>query len=176
MSIRPRHGRWDESRLTEGQRTFRRGMRAAFWKKVKKGKSCWLFGGNQKDGYGILDFAYPEIRAHRYSWRISHGDIPRGGHVLHKCDVRHCVNPDHLYIGTNADNIGDKVRRGRSKTKPEHIRRGSRHPRTSFTDRDVLLIRDRLRGGERVVALAKEYGVCHQTISNIGTRRSWTHI
>lgn len=85
-----------------------------FWSRVSKGDGCWLWTGTQrKDGYGSFHRNGKYLHAHRASWIINFGEIKNKLHVLHKCDVRNCVNPSHLFLGTNHDNILDCVAKGR---------------------------------------------------------------
>ena len=76
---------------------------------------CWLWFG-ALDGYkkyGCFRVGKKNLRAHRVSWELYRGSIPKGMQVLHKCDVPPCVNPDHLWIGTQRDNVNDMIRKGR---------------------------------------------------------------
>lgn len=94
-----------------------------FWSKVRKTESCWFWTGpKNKLGYGKLVFLpyCPTQYAHRLSWIIRFGDIEKGKLVLHTCDVPYCVNPEHLFLGTQKDNILDKVKKGRCNQKHEN--------------------------------------------------------
>lgn len=98
-----------------------------FWTHVDKSGDCWIWtGARYALGYGAFGpKGTGAMGAHRYSWILAHGEIPAGMKVLHKCDVRCCVNPDHLFLGTQKDNIADMMakgrRRGRSSAPPVDI-------------------------------------------------------
>ncbi len=95
-----------------------------FTAKVKRTPGCWLWQGSLTPlGYGQFSYLGDQ-RAHRASWRIFCGEIPSGMFVLHRCDVRNCVNPEHLFLGTQADNIRDKVAKGRCWKPREQCKRG----------------------------------------------------
>ena len=84
-----------------------------FWEKVNKTDKCWLWtGGKASDGYGSFNYDGGQ-RAHRFSWELHFGKIPSGLLVLHHCDTPGCVRPDHLFLGTQADNAKDMWRKGR---------------------------------------------------------------
>lgn len=85
-----------------------------FWEKVNKTETCWLWTGPLFRGRGMLyKMGRKMMYANRVSWMIHHGDIPTGLNVLHTCDVGHCVRPDHLFLGTQTDNIADMMAKGR---------------------------------------------------------------
>jgi hypothetical protein len=84
-----------------------------FWSKVKVSDGCWIWTGATSAGYGVMNFRGKVIGAHRISWELHNGTIPDNMHVLHKCDIRCCVNPAHLFIGTNQDNILDSIKKNR---------------------------------------------------------------
>lgn len=78
-------------------------------------RGCWVWATKSKavSGYGLINIKNTNVRAHRFSWTIHRGPIPNGLHVLHKCDVPACVNPAHLFLGTDLDNNTDKINKGR---------------------------------------------------------------
>jgi hypothetical protein len=137
---------------------------------------CWLWLGP----YGSLDYGQFTLRgrrykAHRYSWQVHRGDIPPGMHVLHRCDTPACVNPDHLFLGTQADNNADKVRKERHTGwgRGHPILNGTKHPLAKLTDEDVLWIRIDDR---KPSLIAKDYGVSRQIVWKIKTRQNWAHL
>jgi len=106
-----------------------------FEAKINKTDSCWLWVGKKsREGYGVAFFNYKRPLAHRQSWIFYRGEIPVGKLVLHKCDVKPCVNPEHLYIGTQADNVRDALERGRYQS-------GSRSHSAVFNEELVFKMR-----------------------------------
>lgn len=140
-----------------------------FWRYVNKGGSCWLWTGPKTaKGYGALQVeiaGFTYYRAHRVSWAIHHGE-PGELHVLHKCNNPWCVNPDHLRLGTNEENVEDRKRFGRQIT-------GERNGRAKLTAEIVRRIRQDDRPQKE---WAKELGVHHTTIGSIRNGKKWQHL
>ena len=143
-----------------------------FWRKVEKSDGCWLWKGRSMTvGYGYFstDSGRRHGYAHRFSWELHNGPIPAGLCVLHKCDVRLCVNPDHLFLGTRTDNSDDKTRKGR-------VPRGGDHWKSKLTEDQVLDIKDWIADGIQHHLIARHFGVCRQTVTSISTGRIWKHV
>lgn len=149
---------------------MRETLAARFASKIapEPNSGCWLWTGSHDDkGYGRIALTRGRpISAHRASWMIHFGEIPRGLVVCHKCDVRSCVNPDHLFLGTNKDNSQDAVRKGR-------MAFGARQGGAKLTDEIVRKIRLSIEGP---AALAKQYGVSHATIIRARRGDCWRHL
>lgn len=142
-----------------------------FWSKVSKSEGCWKWqGAFRSDGYGKINKEGKSHSAHRISWEITNGPIPEGLWVLHKCDNPPCVNPKHLFLGTAADNMADKMAKGRDRYVP-HI--GEDNPRCKLTVEKVKEIR---ASDMTCNQLSELYGVTDGTISAIRTRKLWKHI
>jgi hypothetical protein len=147
-----------------------------FYRRVVFGLSeCWYWRDVRPGGYGSCHLL-GEVFAHRVSWRLHSGEIPEGLHVLHRCDVRNCVNPDHLFLGTKQDNARDMVAKGRQPRgfkKPNHMQRGELHPRAKLSSADVADVRSALANGESGAAIARRYGVSRGAIYHIANGRNW---
>lgn len=129
------------------------------------GSDCWYwYGAMHKLGYGLMN-ALGESKAHRISWRLHKGEIPDGLFVLHKCDVRNCVNPDHLFLGTQTDNMRDMVNKNRHrKTGPK----GEDNCRSKLTNMEAQSIREEFATGVITQAeLSRKYNLSPMTISRL---------
>lgn len=140
-----------------------------FWRRVHKTDTCWLWTGPPAtDGYGKFHLP-PETRAHRAAWVLTYAPIPAGLVVMHHCDTPLCVRPDHLFLGTNADNSADMRMNQRQA-------RGERNAFSRFTEADIRAIRVARLNGVRSAVLASQYGTSRQYIMRIALRRSWGHV
>lgn len=151
----------------------KRDLEERFWEKVDSSggpDSCWTWQASvDGSGYGHIGYGRRLKRAHRLAWELAHGPIPGGMCVCHTCDNRACVNPAHLFLGTNADNVRDRVAKGR--TAPHH---GEHNPNARLRERDVHNIRSAYAaGGVRQADLADQYGVRQVAISRIVRHVSW---
>jgi hypothetical protein len=152
---------------------------ARFWAKVGKSEACWLWLAALNDsGYGVLRVRVDGIarneRAHRLSWIIAHGPIPEGLNVLHHCDTPACVRPDHLFLGSQADNTADMLRKARHRLRPLL---GIEHGCAKLDEREVREIRQLFAGGNTtLIELAATYDVSVTQVHNIVRRKLWRHI
>lgn len=144
-----------------------------FWAKVTKGPGCWLWTGcTSRGGYGYLSRGGRgggNERAHRISWEINYGPIPAGQIVLHRCDTPSCVRPDHLRLGTQADNVADMIEKGRGKPwgpGNQSSQRGETHWKAKLTDEQVAEIRS-LRGKMSQKAIGLRFGISQAHVSRL---------
>lgn len=154
-----------------------------FWKKVSKTSSCWLWVGAQANGRGVLNMgkvSYASgrprydyrIKAHRFSWLIHNQpeQIPDGIFVCHSCDNPLCVNPDHLFLGTNRDNLLDASRKGR-------MNRGPKNGMAKLTEKQVKEIKEMYATGKHSQEeVAEVFGIGRTTVSLIVNGKRWSHV
>lgn len=153
-----------------------------FWKKVEiyDCQECWPWKSKPgKRGYGQIfsGTGFGPIGAHVASYMINVGPIPKGLHVCHTCDNKLCVNPKHLWLGTNAQNHEDKDRKGRHGYTGVL---GERHPRATLTDAVVIQIKREIaaRPGDRTLfrEMRDRFGVSKAVFYNIRGGGSWRHL
>jgi HNH endonuclease len=146
-----------------------------FARRFTKGDGCWIWTGNKtKAGYGRFQTGGkggPHHLAHRFSYELAKGPIPKGCIVMHSCDNPSCVNLEHLSVGTHKDNTADMIAKGR------HGRGaavGAKNGKAVLTNEDVLLIRQ--YPSETHAGLARRMGVATSTIRGVRSGRTWSHI
>ena len=128
---------------------------------------CWLWThGTNRKGYGHFYFNGERWMAHRASWVMAHGEIPKGMHVLHRCDTPCCVRPDHLWLGSNADNVADCM------TKRRH-RFGSKSNLAKIDDKTALQIYNDRSSAKQI---AQRHNLHISTIRRIKSKLIWKHI
>lgn len=134
---------------------------------------CWEWqAALNREGYGEYAINRKTFRAHRVSFMIHKGDIPEGLYVCHTCDNTVCVNPEHLFLGTQADNMRDRNKKGRA-----NMPQGEKMWCAKLTDENIKEIR-KLAKTTRFTQemLAKEFGVSGRSISGIISRQTWKHV
>lgn len=136
-----------------------------FWTKVDRRSTdeCWEWQASTAHGYGQLSVGKHMALAHRFSYELHNGPIPDNLWVLHKCDNPLCVNPAHLFLGTNADNMADMVKKGRQK-------------RSKFTDEQIVEIRKLRASKYTLQSIADKFDTAKSTVFAIVGRKFWKHI
>lgn len=147
-----------------------------FWKLVDKADCCWKWKSSLNNkGYGQFGCVYRgkwrTVLAHRYSWELNRGPISKGGLILHRCDNPSCVNPAHLFIGTQAENLADMVQKGRAYK--GGATRGEQNGNHKIRACDAIQIRD-APGTLHEVAL--QFGISPSQILRIRQLKSWAHV
>lgn len=150
---------------------------------------CWLWiGAKHSGGYGAVRLNGTAMASSRATWIIFNGEIPKGMQINHKCNVRLCVNPDHLYVGTAKQNLED-ISRDIETCKKRSVKLSRRHRGEGnwaalLTEKDVLNIRkiiiknkaNRCEIIKKDNEIAKKYSVSRYTIQDIRLRRSWSYL
>lgn len=154
-----------------------------FWKSIIKDKAisspfvkspCWKWTGNKyNNGYGMLCCESKTVRAHRWAYRRFVGEIPNGLCVCHHCDNRDCVNPDHLFVGTQSDNLLDAKRKGRLEM---GCKKGNGNYRTKLTALCVAEIRSPINRAISCREFGRKFGVCPRAIYDVRIGRTWKFI
>lgn len=160
-------------------RTDRTPIADRFWSKVQKGDGCWLWTGTKdRRGYGQIARGGKlggHTKAHRVAYELQHGPIPEGLGVLHRCDTPACVRGDHLFAGTQLDNMRDAWTKGRGRVVGAG-RRGSANGNHRLSDDQVRSIYQRHKQGESSRKLGREFGVSKTLVLLISSGKTWQHI
>jgi hypothetical protein len=138
-------------------------LKFIFNKKAIKNNECWGWIGSLLSGRGQLYYKGKSIQAHRASWLIYKGEIPEDKWVLHKCDNGICSNPEHLFLGTPADNVIDMIKKDRS-------------PLSILNHEKVIAIRNMINCGVMGKIIAKQFNISPHTVSDIKLNKTWRHI
>ena len=138
-------------------------------------RGCWLYEGDvRKDGYAnfaVKDNGIWKTRlAHRVSYEEYVGKIPKGKMVLHKCDVRNCTNPEHLFIGDQVDNMRDAANKNRLS------RDGENNGRAKLNNKSVIEIREQIKMGDKFKDIASKYNISNATIYLIADNKIWRNV
>lgn len=130
---------------------------------------CVLWTGRRNtDGYGQLTVKGNTQAVHRFAWEAVNGPVPSGMCVCHRCDTPACVNPDHLFLGTHAENMADRNAKGR-----QVAHKGISHPQAKLTVADVIAIR---AAAGRYRDIGIRYGITATSVMRIKKRENWAHI
>lgn len=132
--------------------------------------SCWLWNGlKRRNGYGFIKYKGKSIAVHRFLWMTFFGPLTYDQVCCHKCDVRNCINPAHIFIGTRDENQKDMKAKGRAAS-------GSKNGTAKLTEKDIPVIRKLYSDGIYQKDIAKKYGVTQTIISSIVLGKTWDHV
>lgn len=166
-------------------KTTEANIRERFWSKVDKSGDCWLWtGARLGNGYGRLTDHGRLRLAHRIAYELTKGAIPSGMIVCHRCDNPSCVRPDHLFLGTYADNSQDMVQKGRALVgdrnpahrNPENQARGEHNGNALLTFEQVQEVRNLKAQGMINREIAARLGISKSTVGQIVRGETWRHI
>ena len=146
-------------------------------KTKKRNNGCWEWQGYLASGtgYGVMSVGNRPKGVHRVAYELNHGPIPKGMCVCHTCDNRKCIRPDHLFLGTKADNLEDMRAKGRQAKGKKVSNPGSTNGNSRITEDDVRKIRQQYEDGVAQVELARRFGIDQTNVSCIVRRVTWKH-
>jgi len=166
-----------ESRSEMVSRTHKKDLVERFWSKVdvRGNDECWNWTAVlNSDGYGHVKISGHHHGAHRVSWELAHGKIPKRMCVCHRCDNPSCVNPNHLFLATHAENMRDMAEKGRAGSNGGSP--GEKNWSSVLTESDVREIRRMLNDGIKQREIGEKFGVSRSTISAIYCGVLWRHV
>ena len=140
--------------------------------KVNNKTGCWEWMRSKTEGYGRFGINGKFYLAHRFMWIINNGNIPDNLFVCHKCDNRSCINPEHLFLGTNYENICDAMK----KKKWSHQPKGEKNGRSKLTQNQVLNIKYLLYCKVPTRCIAEKFNVSQRHIQYIANNKTWKHL
>lgn len=142
-----------------------------FYAKIKKTRFCWIWLGRKNlKGYGMFDFNNG-VLAHRFSYYLHIGEIPKGLCVCHSCDNPSCVNPRHLWIGTHSDNREN----ARVKNRLPSLK-GSKNGNSKLIEEQVIEIKRLLKENISMTKISKQFNISFGSVANIKIKKTWKHI
>lgn len=150
------------------RKTYDEDMKVKLIKNIKNVNECWEWQKFRlKKGYGKFSYKRKSYLAHRISWILFKGTIPKDIYVCHKCDNPPCVNPDHLFLGDQRANIRDMVKKNRRDFKCENA------PSRKLSSKDVLQIRQMIDTGIKIKEISKFFHITHGHVRAIKHRKCW---
>ena len=159
--------------------------RTRFWAKVdiRASDECWPWtASTRRGGYGQFTISYgPNLPTHRTAYALTHGPIPRGMCVCHRCDNPPCCNPSHLFLGTRAENNADRARKGRNGDASTsgfrtNAPRGEKNVKAKLTEAQVLEIRRVVANGTTQAEISRQYGISSGAVSFLVRGINWKHL
>jgi hypothetical protein len=148
-----------------------------FWAKVNKTDSCWLWiAAKNNKGYGRFKFETKFYSSHIISYKLHNTDYDPTKFVCHRCDTPSCCNPNHLFLGTQSENMLDCSAKGRDNSQAKGAK-GETNGKARLTEQDVISIKTRMKNGERTCNIIRDYTHVHKaTIKYIKSGKTWKHI
>ena len=139
------------------------------WNRTDRSNGCWIWlGAKVTDGYGEIMVNGKQIRTHRLAWELTNGSIPKGMCVCHRCDNPSCINPKHLFLGTNNDNIQDRIKKGR-RGGPKGGENYISSKLKSFQIKEIRMLKGEM--SERKIA--EEYHIGKSQVHRIVSKQCW---
>lgn len=157
-----RNGSLDLNKISDKER---------FLSKIIKNNDCWIWQGHLHHGYGRFSIKCKSYIASRAAYILFKGKIPDKLYVCHSCDNPACVNPEHLWLGTDKDNAQDSVIKGRN-----YYKKGENHPKAILKNEQVIIIKNKLKNKETITKISKEMNIAFETVKSIKKGKIWKHI